>query len=51
MKFVSPAQYSKSNLAHFNINRRALADFLNIYPSLELDGRLANWCNFFQYGT
>ena len=34
MNFVTAAQYSKSNLAHFNINRRAATDFLRINSSL-----------------
>ena len=34
MDFVTPTQYSKSNLAHFTINRRAVTDFLRIHPGL-----------------
>ena len=41
MNFVSPAQYRKSNLAHFNINRRALTDFLTIHPGLGPEDRSA----------
>ena len=39
MNFVSPAQYSKSNLAHFNINWRAVSDFVEIYPALGREDR------------
>ena len=39
MNFVSPAQYSKSNLAHLTINCRAVADFVQIYPALGREDR------------
>ena len=39
MNFVSPDQYSKSNLAHLNINSRAAADFLRIHPGLGPEDR------------
>ena len=31
MDFVDPDQYTKSNEAHFNINRRAVNDYVKIY--------------------
>ena len=34
MKFVTPSQYTKSNLAHFIINTRAVNDFIKVHPSL-----------------
>ena len=39
MNFVTPAQYSKSNLAHFHINCRAVNDFVKIYPALGREDR------------
>ena len=39
MNFVTPVQYSKSNLAHFNINCRAVNDFVQIYPALGREDR------------
>ena len=39
MNFVTPAQYSKSNLAHFTINCRAVNDFVRIYPALGREDR------------
>merc|ERR1719400_1627666 len=43
MNFVSPAQYTKSNLAHFTINRRAVTDFLRIHPGLGPQDRLLDF--------
>jgi len=34
MKFISPAQYSKSNQAHYVINTSAANDFVEKYPGL-----------------
>ena len=34
MNFVTPQQYTKSNLAHYKINTNAVNDFVQIYPSL-----------------
>ena len=34
MKFVTPAQYTKSNLAHFIINTKAANDFTRVHPRL-----------------
>ena len=39
MDFVTPDQYSKSNLAHFNINSRAASDFVSLHPALGPDDR------------
>ena len=39
MNFVTPAQYSKSNQAHFHINCRAVNDFVMIYPALGPEDR------------
>ena len=34
MKFVTPSQYTKSNLAHYIINTAAVNDFIKVHPSL-----------------
>ena len=39
MKFVTPAQYTKSNLAHYNINTRAVNQFVRIHPALGEEDR------------
>ena len=39
MEFVSPAQYSKSNQAHFTINSRAAADLLRLHGGLGPEDR------------
>ena len=39
MNFVTPSQYSQSNLAHFHINCRAVNDFVKIYPALGREDR------------
>jgi len=43
MNFVTPQQYTKSNLAHYHINTRAANDFLQIYPSLSSQDRLLDF--------
>ena len=39
MKFVTPAQYTKSNLAHYKINTRAVNEFVKIQPALGEEDR------------
>ena len=39
MKFVTPAQYTKSNLAHYNINTRAVNEFVKVHSALGKDDR------------
>ena len=39
MNFVTPTQYSKSNLAQLTINWRAVSDFVEIYPALGREDR------------
>ena len=39
MKFVTPAQYTKSNLAHYNINTRAVNEFVQVHSALGKDDR------------
>jgi len=34
MKFVTPSQYTKSNMAHFKINTQAASDFTQVYGKL-----------------
>ena len=34
MKFITPAQYSKSNQAHYVINTSAVNDFTKVHPQL-----------------
>ena len=34
MKFVTPSQYTKSNMAHFIINTKAANDFSRVHPRL-----------------
>ena len=34
MKFVTPSQYTKSNLAHYIINTSAVNDFIKVHPRL-----------------
>ena len=46
MDFVDPDQYTKSNEAHFNINRRAVNDYVKIYSCF---GSQERYRNFGQY--
>ena len=39
MKFVTPAQYTKSNLAHFKINTRAVNEFVTVHSALGEEDR------------
>ena len=34
MNFVTPDQYTKSNLAHYHINSRAAEDFVKLHSKL-----------------
>ena len=34
MGHITPNQYSKSNLAHYNINKTAANNFVSIHPAL-----------------
>jgi len=43
MKFVTPAQYTKSNLAHYNINTRAVNEFVKVHPALGKEDRLLDF--------
>lgn len=43
MKFVTPAQYSKTNEAHMIINRAAVLDFLKVHPPLDKEDRLIDF--------
>ena len=39
MDFVTPDQYTKSNLAHFAINTRAAQDYVNLHGGLRSEDR------------
>ena len=39
MKFVTPAQYTKSNLAHYTINTRAVNEFVKVHSALGEEDR------------
>ena len=43
MNFVTPDQYSKSNLAHFHINSRAANDFVSLHHSLNSEDKLLDF--------
>ena len=43
MKFVSPAQYSKSNQAHYLINTTAVNDFTKVHTPLGANDRLLDF--------
>ena len=40
MGHITPNQYSKSNLAHYNINKTAANNFVSIHPALGSQDRL-----------
>ena len=42
MKFVTPAQYTKSNLAHYKINTRAVNEFVKVHSPLGNDDRYSS---------
>ena len=39
MNFVTPDQYTKSNLAHFKINTRAVNEFVTVHSALGEEDR------------
>ena len=43
MKFITPAQYSKSNQAHYLINTAAVNDFNTVHPQLGENDRLLDF--------
>lgn len=43
MKFITPAQYSKSNQAHYVINTSAVNDFTQVHPQLGENDRLLDF--------
>ena len=43
MKFITPAQYSKSNQAHYIINTTAVNEFTHVHPTLGENDRLLDF--------
>lgn len=43
MKFITPAQYSKSNQAHYIINTTAVNEFTKVHPQMGPDDRLLDF--------